>query len=69
MPQEQFSEEWDFIPPGQPPRDKQIPPQRLHPKVAGHYGWKTNLFQVALVRPRLLLSPLQINPNPVPQPS
>ncbi|KAK4148388.1 hypothetical protein C8A00DRAFT_39054, partial [Chaetomidium leptoderma] len=41
---EQFTEEWDFLPRRTGPWG--VPPL---PKVAGNFGWRTNLFQVGLV--------------------
>ncbi|KAL1841834.1 hypothetical protein VTJ49DRAFT_6511 [Mycothermus thermophilus] len=47
---EQFSEEWDYLPPGSSPYDGfPIGGNNRAGKVAGNYGWRTNLFQIGLV--------------------
>ena len=46
-PQEQFSEEWDYVP--NCPHNSTRPSQK--PKAAGRYGWETNLYQLALASP------------------
>jgi len=60
---EQFSEEWDYI--GSTPALE----TKFKPKIAGQYSWKTNLFQVGLVRPCHFLPTHPSTPSsPLPYP-